>query len=385
MTLIVAHFSKDRFLALSDSRVSHSANELGKTQTLTDHFTKMFAIPYRFTTFKNDGFHDDAVGQVGFAFAGDVLMAVALQAMSSTLLCNMHNSESNSAQPSFEDICEVIKRAARILHEETVITKPRPYEAFIFGFCPTTRAPRLYLLTLVKKDVFEFDMVERPLSEGMTYAAGTGAVYFRKIIEERKESGLTIVFLEAVRENPDPGTGGAIQMLTLDRHQLTFDGVLQASEDYEEAEGYVAGIRMSEFGKVGDYSLGRIAESVGANRVANRKILRLLGYDPDAEEITPEIKMTASFFGMLEYTKNTGKKGLLDDFFLLQAPTPEKGKRYFSKMCGSCFRMTPLLHDECDGAYSPPFKGPGGIRASCIYCGEEVALSVAECISRVWK
>lgn len=392
MTLIAVNFAEDIFYALSDSRVSEQSGS--GARKITDRLVKIFPIPYRFTAGSSSAPEIDTIGELGFAFAGSVLLATALQAMSANVLRNMHNDIPPLEAPSFEALAECILTCARLLHEDTVVGGPRPYDAFVFGFCPKSGHPKLKKLTLLMRDsVYEYTMVDVPLSEGITHAIGSGAGYFRelsKLNEQNVAQGklpdsLEMHFLKSVSGNPDPGTGGFIQMMKVDRSGADFLGLLQADADLNGAKIVVSGVTKEEIGIVEGYQLGRILMGIGIPQATNRGALRRLGYDPDDPKLTQEVRNKAAFSSMLRYLAGRSEQGVVDNQISLEAPKPIKDEFYFSKVCTACFLVTPLLHDDSNGSNLRPFNGSGSISAKCIHCGETASISAVECVSRRWK
>ncbi|UWQ41623.1 hypothetical protein K3718_00625 [Leisingera aquaemixtae] len=62
-------------------------------------------------------------------------------------------------------------------------------------------------------------MTEKKIDEGATFTAGSGSNHFWELLYN--ESHLKIqfeeLFIKAVKTNPDPATGGAIQIVTVKR------------------------------------------------------------------------------------------------------------------------------------------------------------------------
>lgn len=391
MTLIAVNFGKDSFHALSDSRVS----ELSTTGTkkITDRLVKVFPIPYRFTAGSASSPEIDSTGEIGFAFAGSVLLATALQAMSANVLRNMHNDIPPLEAPSFEALAECILTCAQLLHEDTVVGGPRPFDAFIFGFCPKSGLPKWKKLTLLLvNSVYEYVLVDVPISEGMTHAIGSGAAYFRElskpneqaVAKGRKPDSLETHFLKSVNENPDPGTGGFIQMLKVDRFGADFLGLIQADADLNGAKIVVSGVTKEEIGEVEGYQLGRILMGVGTAEATNRGALKRLGYNPDDPKLTKEIRNMAAFSSMLIYLGANQEQGVVDEQISLEPPRPAKGEFYFSKVCEHCYLMTPILYDESKGGNPRPFRGVGALAANCIHCETKVKIKAAECVAKKW-
>lgn len=388
MTLVAVSYFKDGFWALSDSRASHKPRD--KSEKITDRFTKTFLLGYRFTSGSSDGGYTfEVTGRIGFAFAGDILAALAIQAMVGNLLENMHDADEKCRTPNFQTIMKVFLRAAELLNEETLVN-PRPYEAFIFGFCPTSNEAKLGLLTLKKNQngIFDFVTQDLILSDGMTYSIGSGAPFFRELISrpESKAKNLENLFHEAVANNPDAGTGGAVQLMSVYRDKASYEGVLQADKTKDNVEIYVSGVGNAEFGEVDGYKLGRVVVGISSEEVINRQELRRLGYDPNSSEVTQGIKNMAAFlFGVRAAASTIDGKLRIDETFELETPRPVKGNFYFSAICTHCFLMTPLLADSTKGKNKQLFSGNGKVHAKCIHCGNIVYLQPDQMLGREWK
>lgn len=389
MTLIVLHYGKDTFLGFSDSRASHKPHD--KPQKITDRFTKLFLVPYDFSTGSNPpGSRSRHTGKVGFAFAGDILLAIALQSMSGNLLSYMHDAEGSAQPPAFQDIVEVFERAAKLLHEDTLLN-PRPYEAYIFGFCPSSGEPNIALLTLKQNDnrIYEITAVDMEICEGITYSIGSGAPYFRDVVTPglRTSGTLEDGVLKAVRENPDRGTGGPVQAIRVSRTEQVYEAILQAHPSDDDVEIFVSGVSNSEFGKVSGYHIGRTMMGIGVPKVVNRRELRRLGYEPDSEAVTPAVSNMAGFIAALRSASSEPDVPVhLDQSWQVASPQPQKGVHYFSKICSSCFLMTPVLIDETKGKKKNNLvSGSGLLWTECYRCGSRVELRSDEFISRPWK
>lgn len=308
--------------------------------------------------------------------------------MVSNILENMHDAEGISKPPTFDTIAQVFLRAAELFHEETIIN-PRTYEAFIFGFCPSTQEPQLNILTLAKEsNVFKFTTQKLELSDGITYSIGSGSTFFRELVDrpENKKRFVEDLFREAVSENPDRGTGGAVQLMSVYSDHGNYEGVLQADRTKDNVEIFVSGVGNAEFGNIGGYKLGRIVIGISAEEVVNRQELRRLGYDPDSHEVTQAIKNTAGFAAGLRSVAQTQSNKLeIDEAYEVAAPSPVKGKFYFSSVCKSCFLVTPLLVDYTHGRERNLCSGNGKLYAKCIHCSSKVELLPFEMIGREWK
>lgn len=370
---------------MSDSRLTRISESGPKV--VTDRFTKLFIIPYNITSWNKERTKDLTFkGEVGFAFAGYTLLATALQAMAGNLLTNLHDSEGKAEPPTFRNICECILRAAQLLHQDTLLN-PLPYEAFIFGFCPSTKAPHIFHLGLETGSIpYEVIISERKMTNGITYFAGSGSKYFHEVIKPKKERDITFeeMFLKTVECNPDKGTGGPIQILSVRGSEAVIEGVLQADTTRDNSEIYLSGVSETELGKIGGYGLGRVCRGVGIPTLIQRGALRRLGYDPDDPKLPRETKNYASMNSMLITMNNLKSVSECKETISLPKVEPENGRYYFSKVCTSCFRLTPLLHDPSNGENPRPFVGNGHLKSPCFFCETQVLIPVIECVSRKW-
>lgn len=386
MTLIALHYSDNHFWALSDSRASHSP--LGEVKKIIDRLTKTYIVNYRFTSESGmDDYRQDVKGEVGFAFSGDILVALALKAMSATLLENMHDLNGRSDPPTFEIISNIFLKSAELLHDETILNA-RPFQAFIFGFCPSTRKPHISYLNLTQENsLYKYSIVNLDVSKNITYSMGSGSKFFKQLLADAEENGepLEDVFYNAVCNNPDPGTGGAVQILKVYNGYAFVSGVLQPDTNNLQLENYFAGVGGSEIGSIGGYTVGRKGISVALSKLK--------------EQIDPidfsKIDLSKVYHGGLQnieafkrmlslMMKDKYRNERLDGSIYVKQPQPVKGKMYFSKICGNCFRLSPLIQDISLGAANNRFVGFGIVNSNCIYCNHRVYISANELVSRKW-
>jgi hypothetical protein len=272
MTLIVINLTDPGgFNALSDSRVSSDMGD--RISKVTDSLTKLFIVPFLFTSAKkgkhkvgNDGMRKRYSGKFGFAFSGSTLAATTLHAMVSNVLLNMHDFNGTSKAPQFTTIAVVFLRCANLLNQETQVN-PMRYEAAIFGYCPKSKTPRVFFLKwLQTEEGSEIGMQEIALKTGDVFAFGSGKAHFYRLAEAGKKTKRSIfdLTIEAIQTNPDKGTGGALQAMSIAKAKQEYHAVLQKSVNNPlEVEIFVAGIRASALQQIDGYTLGRIAIGAG--------------------------------------------------------------------------------------------------------------------------
>lgn len=262
MTLLVLNHTDFGFFLYTDSRISTLGDD--KPRKITDTFTKSFVVPYLFTVGEPDLERCEKYsGDIGFGFSGNTLAATAIAMMSGNILRNMH-SNNRDAAPTFETILDIVLRATGLFHEETILN-PRPYQAFVFGFCPSTGLGKVALLTLkddsgVKK--YQTETIDLPIG-GVT-AIGSGSRYFWEIMIRDKDKGrrLCDVVYDAVSNNVDLGTGGAVQMISITENGGSYHAIMQPADE-GGAKMYVSGLCSVDLGIVDGFHMGRVLTGVG--------------------------------------------------------------------------------------------------------------------------
>jgi hypothetical protein len=261
MTLIVLNNTDYGMMLYTDSRISNSQSQSGRK--ITDQFTKGFVVPFHFTVKKNPQKIKNISGDVGFGFSGSTIAGTAIAMMSGNILSNMH-SDDKRAVPTYDTIVRVMLRATEVLHDET-LANPIFFEALIFGYCPMTGKSRTTLLTANNpKEGYRYQAKEINLPIGGVVSIGSGSKYFNQIIkrDQIKNRRIGDIVYEAVRTNPDKATGGAIQIVRVDKSGGKYCAVLEPHVK-GGGDSFVSGFRCGELGKIDGFHLGREAIGVG--------------------------------------------------------------------------------------------------------------------------
>lgn len=261
MTLIALVRQNDSIYCFSDTRFTTSTGD----RRILDYFQKQFILNVHCTV----GLSASAVKKrykhkLGFAFAGASLLGGSLALLSNQVLENLHADRSRSPV-TFSEILDAVHRVALLMHDQIVITHPKGsiYQAIIFGFCPAEKVAKfgeIYLDT--HKQPYSVLVRELPSDNQRYHLFGTGRGAFEVAMEEKRSQNepitLESVFRRAVASGIDPGTGGGIQVSVCTRADVSMLPVAMPTDGRSEPDVYLGGLNVTDFGSVGDYSIGRV-------------------------------------------------------------------------------------------------------------------------------
>lgn len=104
MTLVAINFQHDRFIALSDSRITGSVK-------ITDRFTKLGELRFHFTSGGTcEPFLEDHFGSLGVGYSGSTLFAMAFFSTAENVLCSLHRQAKISDPPDYLLICTALRK-----------------------------------------------------------------------------------------------------------------------------------------------------------------------------------------------------------------------------------------------------------------------------------
>ncbi len=274
MTLLVLNNTDAGLFLYTDSRISGIRSE--NVRKITDMFTKGFIVPYHFTVGPiNAAKCSKYKGEIGFAFAGNTLAGTAIGLMLGNILCNMHCDDPQS-KPTFDTFVKVALRATELFHEETIVN-PLPYTAYIFGFCPTTGHSRVARLSMKKVDginIYQTEDLDLPVG-GVT-AAGTGRPYFWEVVKRSVKLNRRFgdIVYDAINTSTDAGTGGAVQIIAIDREAGRYWAVMEPA-DGGGANMFVSGLQTGDLGRPDGFHLGRDVLGVGLDVIKKNNDLKM--------------------------------------------------------------------------------------------------------------
>ncbi|WFU44103.1 hypothetical protein QA640_17620 [Bradyrhizobium sp. CB82] len=231
MTLVaVWKVQGDRLMAISDSRI------VGNHGVLTEHGPKLLPITISCKQPSESGSFDREVfrADVGFAYSGATLSALATHALSNTFLGKLIGSP-GAPPPSMADIARFVAGAgAEYMREVGSIAQQGAFfAAVVFGWCHRENRLRVFKLaprttTPLSVDFHEKELLEisleRPASQSVI-VIGSSPGLFEQAIEDElascRERGEThpIVAYDApkrvlrrlIADNEDEKVGGTIQ------------------------------------------------------------------------------------------------------------------------------------------------------------------------------
>ncbi len=144
MTLVAVWRAQDQLMAIADTRIVRSANNV-----LTEHGPKLLPLTVVCKQPGASGFFDKEVfrNDVGFAYSGSTLSALAAHALSNTLLSKLIGNL-DAPPPALNEIAEFVAGASAEYMREVcqLAGKDGLFSAIVFGWCPHQRSLRVFEL-----------------------------------------------------------------------------------------------------------------------------------------------------------------------------------------------------------------------------------------------
>jgi hypothetical protein len=98
-----------------------------------------------------------------------------------------------------------------------------------------------------------------------------------------------------------------------------------------------------------------------------------------------ERKNVKAFESMLDFVfNNKNIVAPLFETYSFAKVKPTAGTSYFVAECNHCNRSSPLFRDPTNGQMGNPFTGPGGFRAPCAFCPQEIRAGSQDVHSVEW-
>ncbi len=219
-------------MAIADTRIVRTANNV-----LTEHGPKLLPITVVCKQPGASGFFDKEVyrSDIGFAYSGSTLSALAAHALSNTLLSKLVGMPS-APPPALNEVAHFVGGASAEYMREVcqLAGKDGLFSAIVFGWCPQQRALRVFeLMPNVTDAQFRIEIQERmldPIRIGGTanesaVIIGSAPALLRQAIDrdldDAKQRGevLEIVAFDApkralrklIAENAHEKVGGSVQ------------------------------------------------------------------------------------------------------------------------------------------------------------------------------
>ena len=150
-------------MAVADTRIVRTSGNV-----LTEHGPKLLPIAVVCKQPGATGFFDREVyrTEIGFAYSGSSLSALAAHALSSTLLSKLIGAP-NAPPPALNEIAFFVAGASAEYMREVCQLAGRDgmFSSIVFGFCPQTRVLRAFRLNpVIEGASFRVEIQERSLS-----------------------------------------------------------------------------------------------------------------------------------------------------------------------------------------------------------------------------
>jgi hypothetical protein len=145
LTLVAVWKAENRLMAIADTRIVRSAGNV-----LTEHGPKLLPVTVVCRQPGKSGFYDREAyrADVGFAYSGSTLSALAAHALSNTLLSKLIGGP-GAPLPALSEVAYFIAGASAEYMREVcqLAGKDGLFSAVVFGWCPEQRVLRAFELT----------------------------------------------------------------------------------------------------------------------------------------------------------------------------------------------------------------------------------------------
>jgi hypothetical protein len=162
MTLVAVWRAEDRLMAIADTRIVR-----GPGNVLTEHGPKLLPIAVVCKQPGTSGFFDREAyrTEIGFAYSGSTLSALAAHALSNTLLSKLIGAP-DAPPPALNEIAYFVAGASAEYMREVcqLAGKQGMFSSIVFGCCPQTRVLRAFqLIPTTIGSSFRIDIQEHAL------------------------------------------------------------------------------------------------------------------------------------------------------------------------------------------------------------------------------
>ena len=171
MTLVAVWRAEDRLMAIADTRISRSPGNV-----LTEHGPKLLPLQIICRQPGPDGDFSRVSyrAEIGFAYAGSTLSALATHALANTLLSKLIGAPGAPPPMLYEVALFVAGAAAEYMRDVCQLAdRDGLCSAVVFGKCPQTNALKVFLLTPELQGGVRVTVSEQHLAP--IRLAGTGA------------------------------------------------------------------------------------------------------------------------------------------------------------------------------------------------------------------
>ena len=273
MTVVAIWRGDGGFLwAAADTRITVEGSGGGRT-IRTDAASKLLALPVVCMPIRQmpgTKYVPHWQGRFGFAFAGDTLPAMMTYATAIAILSDLQSN--NTDPPSLRDIADALKKLGTRFGRDAAQGRNQsklPFEAAVFGWCPSLRDYAVYALRPGIDDPLQLKIEEiRPHPTGPIVVLGSGGAEL--IGEVDKLRGHSSVALGSLPRGvlakmvADAGhaeeVGGSVSYGRANAGN--FELALRAEVTPEGPIGYVTFNNINvaeEIGSLGGYRIGMLA------------------------------------------------------------------------------------------------------------------------------
>lgn len=151
MTLVAVWRATNRLMAIADTRIVRSPGNV-----LTEHGPKLLPITIICKQPGAEGFIDKEVyrADVGFAYSGSTLSALAAHALSNTMLSKLAGN-TGAPPPALNEVAHFVAGASAEYMREVGQLSGRNglFSAIVFGWCPQRTTLRVFELTPIVTNV----------------------------------------------------------------------------------------------------------------------------------------------------------------------------------------------------------------------------------------
>jgi hypothetical protein len=162
VTLVAVWRAEGRLMAVADTRIVRSPGNV-----LTEHGPKLLPLTIVCRQPGPAGFFDRVVyrSDVGFAYSGSTLSALAAHALSDTLLSKLIGVE-GAPPPALNEVAHFVAGAAAEYMREVgqLAGTDGLFSAVVFGWCPRQNAPRTFELRPAVDGGLRVELHERVLT-----------------------------------------------------------------------------------------------------------------------------------------------------------------------------------------------------------------------------
>lgn len=268
-------------MAVSDTRIVRSAGNV-----LTEHGPKILPITVVCKQPGDSGFFDREVhrADIGFAYSGSTLSALATHALSATLLSKLIAAPRTPPPPLSEVAAFVAGAASEYMREVCQLAgRDGLFSAIVFGWCPEQRSLRVFqLIPAYAQNPLTVDVQERSLmpitlqgsADQSAVVIGTSPILLRDAIDKeladarQRGETLDIVAFDApkralrqlIAEGASEMVGGSIQQAWATPEGLqivsSLEPITPKPPSTRNAGMFILGFDTADIRNVGYYQVG---------------------------------------------------------------------------------------------------------------------------------